>query len=523
MKLKTKLLAFSVGPIVLALSLQATFLLQRQTRSLQSGLEEKARSVASVLAPAVGPNILFKDANAAKDGLKSAEQDPEFRAALAVDESGVAMASLGDEATLTAVGKISPLPTAIVIEHRTGTTLAIAPVLQSGKAVGAVVIALTDAKVDAAIRDGVIAGIGCALLMVLIAAAIAFVLARGITAALIDTGKVLRAVADGDLTGRLVVRTQDEIGDMGESVNHALERLSAALRGVQNNVDRLAESSTKLSGLSTQLGETAAGTSSQASEAATAAGTVSAKTSTLAAAAEEMGASVKEIAGNAEAAADVAKQAVESAESTGKNILRLDESSREIGNVVKLITAIAEQTNLLALNATIEAARAGEAGKGFAVVATEVKELARQTSKATEEISARVTQIQSDSRSAVGAIQQIRSVIGQVHDHQTAIASAVEQQAATTKEIGVHVNGAAEASAAIATSISRVATSAESTNAASLESNEAARRLEQVATEIQSVLSRFQFSAPSDAGVNGALQGGTAPSGAALRTVPAHA
>jgi methyl-accepting chemotaxis protein len=213
---------------------------------------------------------------------------------------------------------------------------------------------------------------------------------------------------------------------------------------------------------------------------------------------------------------------VHSAEATSASIERLDGSSREIGNVVKLITAIAEQTNLLALNATIEAARAGEAGKGFAVVATEVKELAKQTSKATEEIAAKVTQIQADSRTAVEAIKHIRTVIGQVHDHQTAIAGAVEEQAATTKEIGITVNGAAQASADIANTITKVAASAQSTTEASEESREAAQGLERVAGELKQVLSRVRFasSAAAWAAVPAAIAAaasGARPQGAEVR------
>ncbi len=170
---------------------------------------------------------------------------------------------------------------------------------------------------------------------------------------------------------------------------------------------------------------------------------VSKSVQTVAASAEEMTASIKEIARNAHEAARVATSAVRVAEVTSGTISKLGDSSIEIGKVIKVITSIAEQTNLLALNATIEAARAGEAGKGFAVVANEVKELAKETAKATEDISRKIDAIQGDTTEAVKAIKEIRGIIGQVNDISTTIASAVEEQTATTNEIGRNVAQAA--------------------------------------------------------------------------------
>src|SRR5262249_33003978 len=167
------------------------------------------------------------------------------------------------------------------------------------------------------------------------------------------------------------------------------------------------------------------------------------------------------IAKNATEAAKVASEALKAATLTNSTMTKLGDSSAEIGQVIKVITSIAQQTNLLALNATIEAARAGEAGKGFAVVANEVKELAKQTAKATEDISHRIAAIQVDAKGAVEAIKTISGIIGQVNDISATIATAVEEQSATTNEMSRSVSEAAKGSGEVAKNITGVAQAAQ--------------------------------------------------------------
>ncbi len=172
---------------------------------------------------------------------------------------------------------------------------------------------------------------------------------------------------------------------------------------------------------------------------------------------------------------------------------KLGDSSTEIGQVVKVITSIAQQTNLLALNATIEAARAGEAGKGFAVVANEVKELAKQTAKATEDISRKIEAIQGDTKNAVGAIGHISEVIKQVNDISNTIASAVEQQNATTNEMARNVGEAAKGSGEITRNIAGVAEAAESTTHGAADSLKAAQSLAKMATDLRELVQKFKI------------------------------
>jgi len=200
---------------------------------------------------------------------------------------------------------------------------------------------------------------------------------------------------------------------------------------------------------------------------------------------------IREIAHNATAAARVAGSAVQVAENTTRTVGKLGDSSQEIATVVKLINGIAEQTNLLALNATIEAARAGEAGKGFAVVASEVKELAQETARATEDISKRVEAIQADTAGAVEAIGQISAVIGEINDFQSTIAAAVEEQTATSKEMNRNVAEAASGTRDITAAINGLASGTQETNARVADAQAAATELARMSSELQEAVARF--------------------------------
>jgi len=303
----------------------------------------------------------------------------------------------------------------------------------------------------------------------------------------------VNAAKDGDLTADITVSGEDSIGRMGEGLSAFFHNLRGTMGQFSDSSQQLASSAEQLTAVSQQMAGNAEETATQVNVVSAATEEVTSNVQVAATGSEEMSASIREIAKSSASAAKIAKQAVDVADSANSTIKDLGDSSVEIGKVIKVITSIAQQTNLLALNATIEAARAGEAGKGFAVVANEVKELAKQTAVATEDISSKIEAIQTGSQGAVEAIAEVSTIIAQINDISNTIASSVEEQTATTNEISRNVSEAARGSAEIGQNITGVATAAESTTQGANDTLQAAGGLSQMAAQLQELVEKFKL------------------------------
>ena len=330
-------------------------------------------------------------------------------------------------------------------------------------------------------------------LNLILAIVLAVRIESGIVDRLREKVEVLGRVAKGDLTQHLDVKAKDEIGELAQAINVMIDGLGQICGNVREHSKSLATASQQLTAASTQLGATSQQTTSSATAVSSAAEEVSTNLQTVSSSTAQMTTSVSEISKNASEAARVAASAQQLASETHSTMTKLTESSAEIGNVIKVITSIAEQTNLLALNATIEAARAGEAGKGFAVVANEVKELAKETAKATEDIGNRVQAIQDDAKGTVNAINEITNVIGRINDIQNTIASSIEEQTAATNEIARSVGETSQGTVDIARNMGHVAQAAQETNTSALSLQKAADELSKLSTGLESLVGRFNM------------------------------
>jgi methyl-accepting chemotaxis protein len=322
---------------------------------------------------------------------------------------------------------------------------------------------------------------------------IAFVVSKRISVSLGSLLERAQAISAGDLSGQeLTCGADDEIGDLMTAMNEMQTRLREMIVAVAQMSGDVANSSEDLRGVSDHMSTNAEETANQSRIVSISGEEVS--RNLQAAATEQMSNSIKEISKNTMEAAIVSKSAVSTAQTTNASVLELARSSAEIGNVIKVITSIAHQTNLLALNATIEASRAGDAGKGFAVVANEVKELAKQTAIATEEISRKIEAIQGETKTTTHSIGQITGIITQINNISNTIAGSIEDQTTTTNDMVRNVNHAATGSAQIVDNMKAVANAAKNTTQGAEETNEAAQKLSKMAAELRKLVSQFKYS-----------------------------
>ena len=323
---------------------------------------------------------------------------------------------------------------------------------------------------------------------------IALYVRKSITSPLNKTKKYINDLAESRLNGN--IDGIDYVGVTGQIASSVLvlqQNLRHAIKEISDNSMVISSSSEELAAVSAQLNSYAEESSSQAHEVANTSASVSQSTQVVASSAEEFSASIREISINAMEASNVANKAVQIASNTNSQMAKLRNSSVEIGAVLGVISGIAEQTNLLALNATIEAARAGELGKGFAVVANEVKELARSTAKATNEIGNSINTIQSDAKSAIESLEEITQIINKISDISNVIAAAVEEQAATVGEISRSIFTSAAGSSAITQNIQGVADSSGKITQGSAEIQSSSVELARVSSQLRALVSRFEL------------------------------
>lgn len=475
------------------------YLLDQENGLAIEALTEKGQGLATIVGLSAAAAFTDLDVDSMHHVVRGVEDDPDFRYLRLLQSGGTKLYVRPVDAEGMPSRPVSEdVPTAFV---EAGILHVSSPVVgEDGGRLGAVQLGFGLTRIADRMRRNAWATVFITASILAFGLVLAFAMGGVVARPLVQTARVLEAVAEGDLTQeaehRLDSRGTDEVAQAARALGRAtkgMHALRAAVEAFGEHSTALAYSSQELTRISVEMSSDAVETANQAEVASKAAAAISSSIQTVAGSTDAMNVSINQISKNAHEAARVAATAVNRAETASSVVARLAQSGADIGNVISIINSIAEQTNLLALNAAIEAARAGNAGRGFAVVANEVKELARATAKATEEIGARLAGIQSDTQEASGAIGGISEVIGQINEIQYAIASAVEEQTATTSEILRKLDEVAQSGSDIVGSISWVSETAHNTSMGAQNTEAAAGRLSEMAVDLEKQVGYFKY------------------------------
>jgi methyl-accepting chemotaxis protein len=501
MPLRHKVTAIAAIASSISLILACGLFILNERISFPKVMAQNITNLGQILGDASTASLSFNDPKTAQDLLDNLKENPHIQVAALYGSAGEPFASYralkADPVSFVPrpAGREGASTDADSIDFSNGQVALTHDIFSGNDRVGTLYLVSDLREMQTRLRAYTLLTVVVCLLSLLVSFLVAARLQRHVTQPLRLVLDGLKDIArgEGDLTKRLEVAGRDELAELAGAFNTFTERLQEMVRGIGGNIQSLTSASEQLSETSVLMSASTQETSTQANVVSVGAAQVSQNLQMVATATDGMAHSIKEIAVSANQAAQIATTAVKTARDTNQHVTQLGKSGAEIGQVIKVITSIAEQTNLLALNATIEAARAGDAGRGFAVVANEIKELARETARATEDISRKIEAIQSNTQASVTAIGKITEIINQVNDISNTIASAVEEQTATTNEIGRNITQAAKGSSEIAASISGVAQATGGTSKGANDARSAAKDLVRTAAELQKLLGQFKY------------------------------